>query len=146
LRRGGSKVDEQKNPLFWISIFSARDTGRDALPQTYFSDGDRVCREMNGVSFSRNICTKCTIFVHRIFLAFILGLKCQKTSHRGSKSFLFIALWRADLMPDDRKQGENEKKLSFGAPIRESSGVCRREFYGFFPDPLFMRDILEFSL
>jgi len=24
---------------------------------------------------------------------------------------------------------ENEKKLSFGAPIRESSGVYRREFY-----------------
>jgi len=30
----------------------------------------------------------------------------------------------------------NEKKLSFGAPIREYSGVYRRGFYGFFPGPL----------
>jgi len=42
--------------------------------------------------------------------------------------------------------GQNEKNPCFRAPIRKSSGVYRREFYAFFPDPLFMQFLQEFSI
>jgi hypothetical protein len=56
---------------------------------------------MKGVSFSCTIWADRPIFVHRILLDPILGSKCQKTSYMSHKSFLFIALWMADLLPDE---------------------------------------------
>jgi len=72
------------------------------------------------MSFSSTIRTNCLIFVHRTFFAFISGSKCQKTSIMGLESFLFIALWMADRLSVDRKEGQNEKKACCGASIRKS--------------------------